>query len=435
MRGQATTIDVRPSSDAATNAVPAAIAVLVGSRPQFRPIPCEHGTTILGRLLDSGLPEDDESSRKHAELTFVGGKLRVRDLDSRNGTYLNGQRIGDTTVSELPCVLRTGSTVFLVVADARMLLGGVAMDDRGVVGSTLGATLGRIARAALTTDTLLVTGETGTGKERAARAFHDGGPGSNGPFLAINCATIPHGVAERLLFGTVKGAYSGADAAAPGYIAAADGGTLFLDEIGELDPLVQPKLLRVLETREVLPLGASRPTQVSTRFCFATMRKLRAAMQDGRFRADLFYRIAREEIEMPPLRERREEIPWLVAFAIARVAPELALTAKLVEACLLRPWPGNVRELLAAAERAAGLAREQRKDSVRDTHLDRNAGLLGSASETAAKPAQALTRDVVEQAIAEHKGNLAATARHLGLHRSHFYRLLKQLAIDPREAD
>ena len=425
-RGQPT-LDAPPSSDRAPDAAPAAIGVFVGSRPAFRPVPIRAGGTILGRLPDPDLPEDEQSSRVHAEVTLTGGKLRVRDLGSRNGTYVNGHRVADTVV-ELPCVVRVGCTVFAVVGDTRGLAGGVTMDGHGVVGPTLRAALARVERAAQTQDTVLITGETGTGKERAARAFHDAGPARRGELLAVNCATIPHGVAERLLFGAVKGAYSGADAPADGYLVAADRGTLFLDEIGELDPLVQPKLLRVLETREVLPLGAARPIKVSTRFCFATMRKLRATVQDGGFRADLFYRIAREEIEMPALRDRREDIPWLLSFAIARVAPALTPHAKLVEACLLRAWPGNVRELLAAAERAATLAREQGKDAVRDNHLDPGAGF----SQAPAKPGRQLTREVNQQAIADHEGNLSAAARQLGLHRSQFYRLLTQLGIDRR---
>ena len=150
---------------------------------------------------------------------------------------------------------------------------------------------------------------------------HATAPESNAPFVAVNCAAIPEGLAERLLFGARKGAYSGATADAEGYIQAANRGTLFLDEIAELDPLVQAKLLRVLETREVLPLGASRAKKVDIGICAASHRRLRDEVTAGRFREDLYFRIGRPEVQIPPLRERLDEIPWFVARELRRVDP------------------------------------------------------------------------------------------------------------------
>src|SRR5262249_24295980 len=163
-------------------------------------------------------------------------------------------------------------------------------------------------RAAAPSHPLPIFGETGSGKEGAARQFHAASSRRAGPFIAVNCATIPPLLAERLLFGARKGAFSGADANVEGYIQAADKGTLFLDEISELQPGVQAKLLRVLQSREVFPLGASRGTQVDVAICSATHRDLRAEVAAGRFRDDLFCRICRPMVELPPLRARPKDI-------------------------------------------------------------------------------------------------------------------------------
>jgi DNA-binding NtrC family response regulator len=408
--------------------LPAAICVFAGRRALFRPALFEGGRVTLGRILDDDVEEDEQASRTHARVELLGDdSLRVHDLGSRNGTFVDGERIDDVATCRSP-VIRIGHSLYLTTSDMTPLLAGVAVDEHGVVGPLLRAAHARIKRIAVDADSLLVTGETGTGKERAARTFHDAGPHNKGELVVVNCATIAHGVAERLLFGTVKGAYSGADAAAVGLIEAAHGGTLFLDEVGELDPLVQAKLLRVLETREVTPLGATRPTKVTTRFVFATMRDLKAVVDAGKFRADLYYRIARAHVDMPPLRERREEIPWLLAHVLERFAPELAMHATFVEACLLRDWSGNVRELISAAEVAARNARETGATVVRESHLP-DAPASPAPPPAPAAPVSALTREAIEAALAAHDGNISATARALGLHRSQLYRRMKDLGL------
>ncbi|MFP2913649.1 sigma 54-interacting transcriptional regulator, partial [Pyxidicoccus sp. 3LFB2] len=204
----------------------------------------------------------------------------------------------------------------------------------------LGAVLERVAPAAAAGETLLITGESGTGKELAARAYHQSGPNARGRFVAVNCAAVPASVAERLLFGSRRGAYSGAEADTDGYLQAADKGVLFLDEVAELSPEVQAKLLRVLETREVMALGAFRAQPVDVRVCSATHKDLRAAASAGQFRADLYYRLAQAEVHLPPLRERLEDVPWLLAHAL-KGTPAPALHATYVEACLSRPGPAT----------------------------------------------------------------------------------------------
>src|SRR6185436_2830275 len=203
---------------------------------------------------------------------------------------------------------------------------------------------------------------------------------------AVNCAAIPHTIAERLLFGARRGAYSGAEADAIGYVQEADGGTLFLDEIAELDAQVQAKLLRVLESREVLSLGASRPRKVDFALCSAASKDLRALVGSGGLREDLYFRIGRPAVMLPALRHRPEEIPALIARELARCSPALTAHVALVEQCLLRPWPGNVRELVAEIRVAAQAAA---KDGNRVTahHLAPSAGTVfgdGAASRPAA---------------------------------------------------
>jgi transcriptional regulator with PAS, ATPase and Fis domain len=277
-----------------------------------------------------------------------------------------------------------------------------------------------------------MTGDTGTGKELAARRFHSTSERKGGPFVAVNCAAVPAAIAERLFFGAKKGAYSGADQDAEGYVLAANEGTLFLDEIGELDLDVQAKLLRALETREVMPLGAARPKVVSFGLVSATHEDLRQRVADGKFRDDLYFRIGRPAVALPPLRERKEEIPWLIARVAEREkAPPLQVS--LIEAALLRPWPGNVRELLVEIKSAiAAAAREGA--GVRASHLPPNAGMsvgpAPSSSAAADEPSwRGLTRDKVAAVLQAEHGNVSATARALGIHRTQLRRLLERFGL------
>ncbi|HMG57065.1 MAG TPA: sigma 54-interacting transcriptional regulator, partial [Kofleriaceae bacterium] len=249
------------------------------------------------------------------------------------------------------------------------------------------------------------------------------------------CAAIPAGVAERLLFGTRRGAYSGADHDADGYLVAADRGTLFLDEIGELEPLVQAKLLRALESREVLPLGSAKPRKIELRVVAATLRDLRHEVAERRFRGDLYHRIGRPEVHLAPLRERLEDMPSLIARTAERAAPGLAIAPALIETCLLRPWPGNTRELIGEIRRAALAARDAGAGELGLDDLEPTTGLRieGRAGcdtvptgELAARhvPAALPDRDTIARALAAEGGNVARTARVLGLHRNQLRRFL-----------
>jgi DNA-binding NtrC family response regulator len=208
---------------------------------------------------------------------------------------------------------------------------------------------------------VLITGETGTGKEMVARAIHRASDRCDRPFLPFNCAAVPRDLLESQLFGHRKGAFTGADAGFPGVIRSAAGGTLFLDEIGEIGPEMQPKLLRFLETHEIHPLGEPHPVKVDVRIIAATNASVEQLMADGRFRGDLFYRLNVMRLSLPPLRERREEIPPLVQHYVRKYADEqrkgqLTLADDTLEYLLLFSWPGNVRQLANEVQRMVALA-------------------------------------------------------------------------------
>jgi transcriptional regulator with GAF, ATPase, and Fis domain len=219
-----------------------------------------------------------------------------------------------------------------------------------------------VERVAASKSTVLVTGETGTGKELAARAIHDRSAQRGMPLIKVNCAAIPESLLESELFGHVRGAFTGATTSRKGRFALADGGTLFLDEIGTLAPYLQAKLLRVLQEREFEPLGSERTETVDLRVIAATNRDVRQMVSEGRFQEDLYYRLSVIPIHIPPLRERRDDVPLLVEHFLAKHAARagkraLALAPGVIESLSAYDWPGNVRELENTIERAVVLAR------------------------------------------------------------------------------
>jgi two-component system response regulator HydG len=233
----------------------------------------------------------------------------------------------------------------------------------GLVGRSPGMTevLRRVERAAPTEAAVLIRGETGTGKELVARALHHASRRAAGPFVSLNCAALPEGLLESELFGHVKGAFTGAIAASTGLFRAAHRGTLLLDEVGEMSPALQAKLLRVLETREVRPVGSSEVVAIDVRIVAATHRDLLEAAKRGAFREDLFYRLAVIEVELPPLRARTDDVVLLARhflreLARARGEPERGLSPAALDVLLRHAWPGNVRELRSALEHAVTMA-------------------------------------------------------------------------------
>jgi transcriptional regulator with PAS, ATPase and Fis domain len=413
---------------------PVVVLVAVGTRPDVRVWPATKPIELGRERVD-----DDRMSKQHATVKFERGAWTITDRESRNGTFVDGERITGEVRAQGTPIVRCGHSVFLLVADGRGY--GDAVHDEGehVVGPELMRLYGQVRRHAHS-PTLLVHGESGSGKELIARLYHSAGPRGDGPFVAVNCAAIPEGVAERLLFGARKGAFSGATDAV-GYLQSAHGGTLFLDEIADLDPAVQAKLLRALETREVTPVGATSPIEVDIGVVAASHRELRAAVAAKAFREDLYYRLARAVVHIPPLRARKLDIARLVVRELAAVDRSLAAHARLIEICCVRPWPGNVRELRGAIHQAAQAARDAGRDIVRPEDLPEGVGqALSEHSPTApAQPRAALPTNLdkaaVLSALDAAGGVISAAARSLGLHRTQLYRLMDKhgIARDPDE--
>ncbi len=280
-----------------------------------------------------------------------------------------------------------------------------------------------VGRVAASPASVLLRGESGTGKELLARAIHYHGDRAEKPFVAVNCGAIPESLLESHLFGHVKGAFTGAVEDRTGRFAEADGGTLFLDEIGELRPDLQVKLLRVLQDGEVRPVGGEESRKVDVRLIAATNRDLEAALEDGSFRPDLYYRLAVVTIPVPPLRERREDIPLLVSHFLAlRGAANLRLEPDFLEALRVHSWPGNVRELENALERALLLREHEDRLTARD---------LPPSVLAAARPEDPLALDIpdegislaevektlIRRALEKTGGNRSKAARLLGITR------------------
>ncbi len=309
-------------------------------------------------------------SRQHAVIR-CGAYPELEDLRSLNGTIVEGRKLDPgervrlregTAIQIGPVTLILHSTLVEAVGvdehdkTPSMLPGMVLKDEKMLA---LRSLVDDVAPSDLS---VLILGETGTGKELLARMMHDQSPRQNGPFVRLNCAALPETLAESELFGHERGAFTGADRQKTGLIEAADGGTLFLDEVGELTLTLQAKLLRVLDAGEVLPVGAVKAKKVAVRIVAATNRDLREAVSGGDFRADLFYRLSGVVVNVPPLRNRRNDIPALVEFFAQGCAgraskPVPLFAAEAMSALCAYEWPGNVRELKHVIERVVLLAK------------------------------------------------------------------------------
>jgi two-component system response regulator HydG len=308
------------------------------------------------------------------------------------------------------------------------------------VSSVIRDVLQKVKQIAPTRVSVLILGETGTGKELVARAIHEQSPRAHRSFVAVNCSALPDTLLEAELFGARKGAFTGADRNRKGLFLEADGGTLFLDEIGDTSPAFQAKLLRAIETQEIRPLGGTEVRRVDVRIVSATHRELEAAIADGDFRQDLLYRLNTMTIEVPPLRRRRVDIPFLAQhfaeeFGDAH-ARRIVLDEGLLDALGHQEFPGNVRELRNAVERALALAADE--DTVTTKHLE----LGGTPLRASPTPRSGNLRDRVEQveleaireALAESGGNRTQAAKALGLSRLGLREKMRRLGLEtPRK--
>jgi two-component system response regulator HydG len=295
-----------------------------------------------------------------------------------------------------------------------------------------------VARVAPSDATVLVQGESGTGKELIAKAIHHASPRADGPFVAVNCGALPEALLESELFGHVKGAFTGAIAAKRGLFEEAQGGTLFLDEIGEMPPSLQVKLLRALQEREIRRVGGTQAIGVDVRIVAATNRDLAQLVRDGRFRDDLYYRLNVVLVALPPLRERREDVPLLAAHFLARAAERrgrpLRLSAATEERLAAYPWPGNVRELENALERASILAAG---DTIAPGDLPPHIASGAGPGPVPALPAQRNLAEVerahILQTLERCGWNHSRAADALGIGRTTLWRKLKEYGLDRTE--
>ena len=327
-----------------------------------RALDFEQPSAVIGRSESAQFALDDRTvSAFHVEVTAVEGGIEVRDLGSSNGTLYHGARFERAIVPPGSVIQLGASSVKLETTHPVEAPGQAASFGALKAASvSMMRLFGSLARLATTELSVLVHGPTGTGKELVARALHEASRRASGPFVVLDCTSIPSQLAESVLFGHERGAFTGANERQRGVFEAADGGTVFLDEIGELPLDLQPKLLRVLEQRTVARVGSTQQRAVNVRVISATWRDLRSAINANRFREDLYHRLAQANVELPPLEKRREDIPVLVADVLASL-PRDRECARSIDASALaeldaRAWPGNVRELRNVVERAAWMA-------------------------------------------------------------------------------
>jgi transcriptional regulator with PAS, ATPase and Fis domain len=377
---------------------------------------------------------DATVSRFHCEITPLRGRPLLRDLGSLNGTSVNG-------VAVAAAHLHSGATLSMGRTQIRFDVGAeqvkIPISDKTRFGVMVGRSTAMrrafalLERAAATDSTVLLEGEVGTGKQAAAESIHRESARRDGPFIVVDCSAIPGDLLESELFGHEKGALIGADAdrAREGAFEAAQGGTIFLDEVGELPLELQPKLLRLLERREVKRVGSTRYTPVDVRVIAATSRNLRAEVNAKRFRSDLYYRLAVLEVRLPPLRERLDDLGVLVGhFAPSGADAKLGGSAELggrsgnelIARLARHTWPGNVRELRDHIERTIGRsdgtapAEPPAVDLTQPLYRARDVWL------------RALERRYAEGQLGRHDNDLGAAARAAGVDRIDFYRLLSR---------
>jgi transcriptional regulator of acetoin/glycerol metabolism len=420
----------------------AAALALVWVFPLASTAPVELGSLgarelVIGRDETSDVRlRGDGVSRRHALVRNErdGGAV-IEDQGSRNGVRVNGRLVPSARLAPGD-VIRLGGWVGVVTARP----GEFAEVMPGVFGGrTLKEALAPLARAAASDLPIVLEGETGTGKEVVARALH-ATSGRKGPLIAVNCAALPEGLAEAELFGYRRGAFTGADRASPGFFRSADAGTLLLDEVSDLPLPVQAKLLRVLEEREVQPLGEVRPVPIDVRLVVAGQQSLVRSVQDGRFRADLLARVEGVTLKLPALRDRREDVLPLFSRLMAELgsgsAP--AVESDFVERLSMHDWPFNVRELVLLVRRLLVLHADV--TTLRAEHLPERLLAPRASSASAAKPDSSPAHSKPESepvelpalvaALRASGGNVARASALLGITRQRAYRLMEGHAVD-----
>jgi DNA-binding NtrC family response regulator len=397
-------------------------------------------TNVVGRNEACDLVLDDRKvSAVHMELVATERGVRVRDLGSRNGTFLGGTRIGEVYLLK-PTAILCGDTVLEFAPSTPEQ---VDVPDVAEFGPLVGSSAGmrgvfeRLRKTAPTELTVLITGETGTGKELVAQAIHEASPRAHKPFVVVDCGAIPATLAESALFGHERGSFTGAVDKRISPFVEADGGTMFLDELGELPIDVQPKLLRALAEQRVKSVGSNAYRSVNVRVIAATRRDLVREVNDGTFRSDLFFRVAQLKVELPPLRQRLEDIPALVRRMMTDLGDKEAydrITTDSLERLMRHDWPGNVRELRNVIAVALAFGKEGPLD------LAQHLAPLVQATEstpTRGRTFQDAKRDVLSRfereyftaLYAECTGNVSEIGRRAAMERAHVRGYLRRHGI------
>ena len=401
---------------------------------------------VMGRtaLPGMGISTVDSTMSRHHFLVRPGTNgVVIADLGSANGTFVNRREIAGTARLEPGDVVRAGETLFLVLEQPPALDAGRPDSGFNTCNAAMESILKQLDSVAAAEISILLLGETGTGKDVLAQHFHKIS-GRGGRFVPVNCSAIPAPLLEASLFGHVKGAFTGADRASEGMFRAADKGTLFLDEIGEMDLELQAKLLRALETQAVIPVGAVREIHVDVRIIAATSRK-RSELESGRLREDLLARLEDLVLQLPPLRERREDVLMLAGREM-NLEPGLPFgTADVAEAFLVYPWPRNVRELIRSVRSvlllnhdAPPLRWEDLKEGIRylgglttplPGGLAAGSAVDSSSLRTHYTEFSGPSRESLIALMEEHEGNVSQIARSLGKDRKQIYRWLDRYGL------
>jgi DNA-binding NtrC family response regulator len=386
---------------------------------------------------------DERVSGRHVEVQPEASGFRVKDLDSTNGTWLEGVRVSEIEV-RAGATIKVGRSFVRVQPAARAIE--VSPSSARRFGELVAESLAMrevfavLELAARGEVTVLIAGETGTGKELAARAVHDHGPRRAKPFVTVDCGALPEGLLESELFGHVRGAFTGAVSERRGAFQKADGGTLFLDELGAVSPGVQSRLLRALEAKTVKPVGADVERRIDVRVIGASPVDLATLVASGRFRADLFYRLSVLALELPPLRARREDIAVIAREILLRRGFDPGpIRGPNLDALMVHAWPGNVRELRNVLERALALsARAAGFDGLTLSlaPISPRADCLGVRSDLQFKEAKDAVVDSFEAKYLRdvhlrHDGNVSAGARFAGVDRKHWRALLRKHGLLP----
>ena len=447
-RAEASEVSTRHSGVAVIGS-PSGVQALVLSGAHRGTSKVVGGRLTVGKAGDNALVlTDDTVSRHHCEIVRAPDGLHVRDLDSTNGTRIDGTRIREAMIQP-GSILKVGEIEIQFKPTAQRVE--VLPSDKTSFGPAIGGSLamrtifGVLERIAPTDATVLLEGETGTGKDVLARAIWSASSRANKPFLVVDCGAVTYSLIESELFGHERGAFTGAVATRQGAFELADGGTVFLDEIGELPLDVQPKLLRVLETREFRRVGGNKTLSTNVRVIAATKRDLQREVAAGKFREDLYFRLAVVPVTVPPLRARRDDIPTIVMHMLKSAGGgDLSVPPETMHALASHDWPGNVRELRNVLERSIYMAQAMGTKEIGAVTLPTGNAAADAAfhfeaeksyRETRAKYDAEFEKRYVKWLLGRHGGNISAAAREAKMDRKHLHDMAKKHGLRGNESD